>query len=161
MGGWRMLVIHFTLDQIISLWCQLKSSWRTAWRSCSPCNKRITMKFFLCFFSFIFTSSHSPSLPFFFLPFFSFIHLCVHLSFCSYIPSFPSLLPPSFPSSTCEKHHFLPPKAWEGNGNPLQYSCLENPIDRGPWRATGHGFARIGHDLATQPPLPPPKALKA
>ena len=26
----------------------------------------------------------------------------------------------------------------EGNGNPLQYSCLENPIDRGAWRATVH-----------------------
>ena len=25
-----------------------------------------------------------------------------------------------------------------GNGNPLQYSCLENPMDRGAWRATGH-----------------------
>ena len=25
----------------------------------------------------------------------------------------------------------------EGNGNPLQYSCLENPMDRGAWRATG------------------------
>ena len=24
----------------------------------------------------------------------------------------------------------------EGNGNPLQYSCLENPIDRGAWQAT-------------------------
>ena len=27
----------------------------------------------------------------------------------------------------------------EGNGNPLQYSCLENPIDRGAWGATVHG----------------------
>ena len=27
----------------------------------------------------------------------------------------------------------------EGNGNPLQYSCLGNPIDRGAWRATVHG----------------------
>ena len=27
----------------------------------------------------------------------------------------------------------------EENGNPLQYSCLENPIDRGTWRATVHG----------------------
>ena len=27
----------------------------------------------------------------------------------------------------------------EGNGNPLQYSCLENPTDRGAWRATVHG----------------------
>ena len=28
-----------------------------------------------------------------------------------------------------------------GNGNPLQYSCLENPMDRGTWRATVHGIA--------------------
>ena len=27
----------------------------------------------------------------------------------------------------------------EGNGNPLLYSCLENPIDRGAWQATAHG----------------------
>ena len=26
----------------------------------------------------------------------------------------------------------------EGHGNPLQYSCLENPMDRGTWWATGH-----------------------
>ena len=30
----------------------------------------------------------------------------------------------------------------EANGNPLQYSCLENPMDRGPWRATVHGVAK-------------------
>ena len=30
----------------------------------------------------------------------------------------------------------------EGNGNPLQYSCLENLMDRGAWRATVHGFAK-------------------
>ena len=29
----------------------------------------------------------------------------------------------------------------EGNGNPLQYSCLENPMDRGTWPATVHGVA--------------------
>ena len=28
------------------------------------------------------------------------------------------------------------------NGNPLQYSCLENPLDRGAWRATVHGIAK-------------------
>ena len=27
----------------------------------------------------------------------------------------------------------------EGNGNPLQYSCLKNPMDRGAWQATVHG----------------------
>ena len=31
----------------------------------------------------------------------------------------------------------------EGNGNPLQYCCLENPVDRGLWRAT------VGHDRVT------------
>ena len=41
----------------------------------------------------------------------------------------------------------------EGNGNPLQYSCLENPIDRGAWRATVHEVAGGGQDLVTK--LPP------
>ena len=31
----------------------------------------------------------------------------------------------------------------EGNGNPLQYSCLENPMDGGTWWATIHGVAKI------------------
>ena len=30
----------------------------------------------------------------------------------------------------------------EGNGNPLQYSCLEKPIDGGAWQATVHGVAK-------------------
>ena len=30
----------------------------------------------------------------------------------------------------------------EGNGNPLQYSCLENPMGRGAWWATVHGVAK-------------------
>ena len=30
----------------------------------------------------------------------------------------------------------------EGNGNPLQYSWLENPMDRGAWQATVHGVAK-------------------
>ena len=34
----------------------------------------------------------------------------------------------------------------EGNGNLLQCSCLENPMDRGAWRATIHGSQRVGHD---------------
>ena len=34
----------------------------------------------------------------------------------------------------------------EGNGNPLQYSCLENPMDRGAWQATVHGVSRVGHN---------------
>ena len=42
----------------------------------------------------------------------------------------------------------------EGNGNPLQYYCLRNPIDRGAWQALVHGVARVRHDLATKPPWP-------
>ena len=38
----------------------------------------------------------------------------------------------------------------EGNGCPLQYSCLGNPMDRRSWRTTDHGVARVGHDLATK-----------
>ena len=30
----------------------------------------------------------------------------------------------------------------EGNGNPLQYSCLEHPLDRRAWRTTVHGVAK-------------------
>ena len=41
----------------------------------------------------------------------------------------------------------------EGNGNPLQYSYLENPMDRRPWWAAVHGVVRIGHDLATKPAI--------
>ena len=34
----------------------------------------------------------------------------------------------------------------EGNGNPLQCSCLENPMDREAWQATVHGDQRVGHN---------------
>ena len=37
----------------------------------------------------------------------------------------------------------------EGTGTPLQYSCLENPMDRGAWKATVHGIARVRNDLVT------------
>ena len=35
----------------------------------------------------------------------------------------------------------------EGNGNPLQYSCLENPMDRGAWWATVYAVAEIQTQL--------------
>ena len=47
--------------------------------------------------------------------------------------------------------HILP-YIGEGNGNPLQYSCLENPTGIGAWQSTAYGVARVGHDLATKPP---------
>ena len=36
----------------------------------------------------------------------------------------------------------------EGNGNTLQYSCLENPMDGGAWWATIHGVAKSGTQLS-------------
>ena len=41
----------------------------------------------------------------------------------------------------------------KGNGNTLQYSCLENPMDRGAWQATVHGVSRVRYNLATKPSL--------
>ena len=38
----------------------------------------------------------------------------------------------------------------EKNGNPLQYSCLGNPMDREAWWASPWGHKRVGHDLATK-----------
>ena len=37
----------------------------------------------------------------------------------------------------------------EENGNPLQYSCLGNSMDRGAWQAIVHGVQRVRHDLVT------------
>ena len=39
----------------------------------------------------------------------------------------------------------------EGNGNPFQYYCLENSMDRGALWAPVHGVARVRHDLVTKP----------
>ena len=36
----------------------------------------------------------------------------------------------------------------KGNGNPFQYSCLENSMDRGAWQATVHGAAKSGTGLS-------------
>ena len=42
----------------------------------------------------------------------------------------------------------------EGNDNPLQYSCLGNPMDRGTWQATVHRVAkRVRHNLVTKQQL--------
>ena len=38
----------------------------------------------------------------------------------------------------------------EGNGTPLQYSCLENPMDRGAWWATVHGVTKSWNDWTTK-----------
>ena len=42
------------------------------------------------------------------------------------------------------------PLGREGNGNPLLYSCLENSMDSGDWRATVHGIPESGLDTTEQ-----------
>ena len=39
-----------------------------------------------------------------------------------------------------------------GSSNPLQYSCLENPMDRGAWWASVHSVTKSRHSLATEEP---------
>ena len=53
----------------------------------------------------------------------------------------------------CRRHRFDPWSArslGEGNGKPLQHSCVGNLMDRGSWRATVLVSQRVGHDLATE-----------
>ena len=38
----------------------------------------------------------------------------------------------------------------EANGNPFQYFCPGNPMDKGGWRATVHGFQRVIYNRATE-----------
>ena len=45
----------------------------------------------------------------------------------------------------------LRPFFGEGNGNPLQYSCLENPMDGGAWQAAVHGVAKSWTRLSDFP----------
>ena len=59
------------------------------------------------------------------------------------------------PVCLCRRYGFHP---WvgispgEGNGNPLQYSCLWNLLDRGAWPATVNGVTRVGHHLGIKTP---------
>ena len=53
--------------------------------------------------------------------------------------------PGSRSPATCQVIHFVSRHALhleKGNGSPLQYSCLETPMDGGPWRTTVHGVAK-------------------
>ena len=43
------------------------------------------------------------------------------------------------------------PESREGNGNPLQYSCLENPMDRGAWWAAVYGVTKSQTQLSDFP----------
>ena len=64
----------------------------------------------------------------------------------------PTGFPRSLVESTCNAGDLGPIPGLgrfpgEGNGNPPQYSCLENPMDRGAWRPAVHGVPRGGHSI--------------
>ena len=63
-------------------------------------------------------------------------------SFCSFSPKMfrePELLKGILHSGLISGSGISPE---EGDGNPLQYSCLENPMERGGWQATVHGVVK-------------------
>ena len=53
-------------------------------------------------------------------------------------------------STASQPGYWLGSSPGEGNGYPLQYSCLENSIDRGAWRATVHGVTKSRTRLSDQ-----------
>ena len=73
------------------------------------------------------------------------MHVCVCV--CTYMWGFPgstSDIGPTYQSRRHRRQGFDPWTGkipWRRNGNPLQCSCLENPMDRGAWRATVFGVA--------------------
>ena len=52
------------------------------------------------------------------------------------------------PRGTVETCRVLRTRLGEGSGTPLQYSCLENPMDRGAWQAAVHGVAKSQTQLS-------------
>ena len=80
-------------------------------------------------------------------------HICIYVCVCIWGFSYSSVGKES--ACNAEDLHSVPGSGrcpGEGNVNSLQYSCLENLMDRGACRATVHRVTRVGHDLATKPP---------
>ena len=65
---------------------------------------------------------------------------------------FPGVASGKEPAFQCRRHerHGSIPRSGRcpggGNDKPLQYSCMENPVDRVAWLGTVHGSQRVGHD---------------
>ena len=73
------------------------------------------------------------------------------------LPYDPTALPRWFSGKEsayqCKRHEFniqVGKISGEGNGNPLQSSCLGNPMDREVWKATVHGVAKESDNLVTK-----------
>ena len=88
------------------------------------------------------------------------LHFLVESSFCRQVwttAGFPGDASGQEPICQCRRHRdvgMIPGSGRSlggGRGNPLQHSCLENPMDRGAWRATESQklSQKVGHDWAT------------
>ena len=83
--------------------------------------------------------------------FFLFIFICLIFFICLFIFSFPCSSVDKRICLQCRDPVSIPGSRrspGEGNGNPLQYSCLENPMDRGTWQATVHGVPKSQTQLS-------------
>ena len=58
------------------------------------------------------------------------------------LPRWCSGIESTYKCRSCKSHGFHPWNSPKGNGNPLQYSCLEKSMDRRAWQATVHGFKK-------------------
>ena len=75
----------------------------------------------------------------------------LHSSHCSGFKGFPGGSAVKNPPADTGNMDLIPGSGRStgtGNGNPPQYSCLENPMDRGAWRATVHGVAKYRTQLS-------------
>ena len=93
---------------------------------------------------------------------FAYSYLCKITSFCFPLCGLPRWLSGKESSCQCRKQvRYLGQEdpLEEKYGNPLQYSCLKNSIDRGAWKATAHGLTKSPTQLSThlrKLPLYPP-----
>ena len=80
----------------------------------------------------------------------TFIYYCCFILFVLYLPVISSVV--KNPPANAGDPGWIPESSpGEGNSNPRQYSCLENPMDRGTWQATFQGLQRVRYNLATKP----------
>ena len=59
----------------------------------------------------------------------------------------------TYQSRSCGFSYWVRKISWRRKCNPLQYSCLGNPIDRGAWRVQSMGGSQKRHDLETEQQL--------
>ena len=78
------------------------------------------------------------------------VHCLLRLNLNTWLPGGSVVKNP--PANARDVGHSGPVPGWgrsgEGNSNPLQYHCLENPKDRRAWKSAVHGITRVGHNWA-------------